>query len=993
MKRIFKHILLLSFLFGMESCFKDTSDITSNKDNKEKSVTLKVAIPYAASQGSTRSIGEAQENTIETLDILAFKVENGVETFQYWSEAKKDAGNSEGAFSQAFSAKLFVEDYQQRFVLVTNARNKVEDLILQADWGNADKEAMLKQLEVNLNTSDRWNAISASNYTAIPMWGQSEPKLIKGNTATIGTISLLRMIAKVDVQLDENIAGLTSKFKIKSVHVYNTNTSGRVVPKSGAEYVDANMIAKKASLPDYVSSASAPLKYVDFTSPGEEDIAMRGAIYLFETAAKNAGNFLEETCIVVGGLYGSDIQETYYRLDFFASDETTHLDILRNHRYICNIVAVKGRGYTTVDEAYKAKSFNMVANILFWEENASNAVFDGHYMLSVSKDEFEFFRDAVDREKSNNVLHVLTDYYTTDLNAVSGWYVDKIVDYASGNPVTWLNVTPDNGSAGNRTKAVLTYEYNDTGADRKAVIWIAAGRMRLAVSVTQSKHPPISLDIVDTEDRQPIQELLFTSLVGVRPAAQQFEIDWEPETFPLTVNVATLDGKVAFDPTSGAPTTGTLNGNGTHIYTVHPQALTQPEINTNPFFEKASMYTFVVSNGPSIEAKTIFLRQIHYNLVATPEQSYLLDGSQYTLNVRSNAEWRIKSIVQTSSDPSREFLNLATGDKLFVGSTGGYNTDAGDPVTFTVVDGERSLWGKMDIVFESTETPKLFEDKTITLMFALPRVRIVDFGSDDNYNLRTTANTYNAGSMLSRSVNFGLDEQNSTVYSRGFDFTHYANNSDITAANINSADIVVVTFPSGANDTQARVLADYVLSGGVLIFMSESNTSSMQNELFRRIFPGSNITIIETNNRDDVVLKLADNVDDMVINGPFGDLRGLHVGTDAAGDRKIDLTTMPAGSYTLYANYADYSPVPVINYANQSAILRLNDYAMIHICDGGFLGSQNNNTSTYYRPFLIDSNGKPAWKNYGRSTNKYPIYNSALFANIMAWAISQTGNK
>jgi hypothetical protein len=183
------------------------------------------------------------------------------------------------------------EDYQQRFVLITNARSKVETLIgsrVSGEWVGVEKEAMLAQLILDLNGEERWKAIDASNYTAIPMWGETAPRTISESTTTISSspVLMLRMIAKIEVQLDvDNYPTLEQDFKLKSVHVYNTNTSGRIVPISGTDYVK-DMIAIKASLPASVSSVVGPIKYTDFSTPGIENVAMKGAIYLFETAAK-----------------------------------------------------------------------------------------------------------------------------------------------------------------------------------------------------------------------------------------------------------------------------------------------------------------------------------------------------------------------------------------------------------------------------------------------------------------------------------------------------------------------------------------------------------------------------------------------------------------------------------------------------------------------------------------------------------------------------------
>jgi len=518
MKRLLKYLMILPLLATV-SCVKERAmGGGPATDAGQKSVMLKVAVPYVAPQGAaqgstagaatrsaatqtgaagagTRSIDAPQENSINTLDVLAFKVDGTTETFLYWAEASRSSG-SDGVPLQSFNAMLRVADYQQHFVLVTNARDKVATLVgSRVDgWVGQEKEAMLSKLTVDLGGGDRWNAISATNYTAIPMWGESQPAVISGTTTSIGSIKMLRMVAKVDVQLDQTVAGLTDIFKLKSVHVYNTNTSGRVVPMPGA--VDATMVAQTPSLPASVASVVGPLDYSDFSAPGIPDIAMTGAVYLFETAAKNAGNQLEETCIVVGGLYGSDTAESYYRLDFFVPGGVTVMDILRNYRYLCNIIAVNGRGYPSVDDAYRAKSFNMIANILAWNEGVvGDVVFDGQYMLAVDQNPFALTGDDHNTASTDNILTVTTDYPT-------GWTAAVWADKAGTTPVPndpatggpWLHISPAAGAGaaggGAQSTAAQLIAPANAGAERTAYVLITAGRLTYIETVTQATLPP-----------------------------------------------------------------------------------------------------------------------------------------------------------------------------------------------------------------------------------------------------------------------------------------------------------------------------------------------------------------------------------------------------------------------------------------------------------------------------------------------------------------------
>ncbi|MCL2501805.1 MAG: hypothetical protein FWE30_04640 [Bacteroidales bacterium] len=530
MKSCLDCLLTLSLFFLANSCMIEHEPNGPNSEGGEKSVMLKVSVPHAGLQGpGTRSIGETEENVIETLDLLAFKVDGSSETYQYWAWASKENGHVEGALYQSFSAMLREQPYQQRFIVVTNAHSKLMELLAQADWRNIDKETMLSRLEIQLGSGSGWNATGPANFAAIPMWGQSEPKLIEGATTTLGTIPMLRMVAKINVQVDvDKYPALVSTFKLKSVHVYNINTSGRIVPKSGTDYVGTDMVAKKPSPPAGVTAEVGPLVYTDFSSPGIPDIAMKGAIYLFETKAKNAGNMLEETCIVVGGIYGSNSAPTYYRLDFL-DQSGTYLDILRNHAYICNIEEVKGPGFATVDQAYRTKSFDMVANIRYWNEGVSdNVEIEDQYMLDVSRNPIFLTEKAHDLTSTDNILYIGTDYPT-------GWSATVCTDLAGNHPMPndgafWLSIslTATSGPSGTSPDVMqLITPFNIGSAARTAYIHIKTGTFTYVVTVTQDK-PAI------------LQPPVITG-VNLSPSSSILEI---PHTLQFTCGLIWSDGSV-----------------------------------------------------------------------------------------------------------------------------------------------------------------------------------------------------------------------------------------------------------------------------------------------------------------------------------------------------------------------------------------------------------------------------------------------------------------
>jgi hypothetical protein len=535
------------------------------------------------------------------------------------------------------------------------------------------------------------------------MWGESTAETITSSTKTISsTIYLMRMIARIDVKLDTSVSGLTSRFKMSSVSLYNTLLGGNIVPdaakvvteqRSGATYLRVNAV----TVPPEQTRQLGPIFYTDFSAPGTTDVAMIGAIYTFEIA--NSTTDAQATCLVVGGLYGTDTTPTYYRIDLLAAGTQNRLDILRNHQYVVNINSVVGRGYSTRDEAFNHKGQNMTATTLVQtQQGLDNIVFNKQYSLSSNKFSLSLFANQYTGASptGDNTFSATTDF-------PSGWTLDRIVGSdgttASGS---WLTLSSAAGAANTVTNLIASATQNTTGASRTATIYLKADNLSLPITVTQSTNPAISLMIYNTANNQETQELVFSGGAGVTPAAQSFRVDWLPASNPVNVTAAQVaqyefpnpGGNIAVQ--DGAPYHGqVLNpGNGTFSYTVQPPALTAAELAANPFITKATRFDYTVGNGATTMLKSITLRQLNYTLrVEDPSRSFFYPmgnqsvtsgtnpGAVYNYNVRSNTNWRIANIVETprvTTTGMTPLIAARTGaDNVYTGAIGTANSTPG----------------------------------------------------------------------------------------------------------------------------------------------------------------------------------------------------------------------------------------------------------------------------------------------------------------------------
>jgi len=399
--------------------------------------------------------------------------------------------------------------------------------------------------------------------------------------------------------------------------------------------------------------------------------------------------------------------------------------------------------------------------------------------------------------------------------------------------------------------------------------------------------------------------------------------------------------------------------------------------------------------------------------------SYLLDGSTYTVKVISTAPWRIKAISGTTKaitgyvGNESYMLNMQPSDDMRVGTTG-VGAMAGEDVTFTVVN-NKTYWGYIDVVFESPAGE--FADVTLTLVFAWPRLKLLNINSNSTYGQYGIADIIKSRArwMLMSKNTFGTDTT-SMIYSRGFNFDRvsggYASADEINKINkINTfqPDIIVLSYnerpTEGASGT-AAAYANYVKSGkGVLIALLEYGTWGI-NYLMREVFEDPNINQYSYGAAGWIYNIIDQN--DIITNGLFGNVGGKYWGEDQSVTICLDNFEpyVTNGTVTPYsrAYRVDGNSVHPTNSTPLTASVtsfRHNSLPFFFIGDAGFINGYNANniargpfavtnddgaSSARYNPNLTYF---PVPKQFGNGTPKYTVYNSQMFANIMVWAMTQ----
>jgi len=286
---------------------------------------------------------------------------------------------------------------------------------------------------------------------------------------------------------------------------------------------------------------------------------------------------------------------------------------------------------------------------------------------------------------------------------------------------------------------------------------------------------------------------------------------------------------------------------------------------------------------------------------------------------------------------------------------------------------------------------------TVTPVIAAKRIMAA---GNTSYGL-TSGGTAGCEAMIKDVMNYGSND-NSIVKYEGFANVQTASSlpSNLETsgwtAGTNPYDIIVISYDLTPNASQQTQLVTYVNNGGVLIYLDQNTTSAnvgMVGAIFGQTI-STPASIGETCNR---VIKMNPNVNDEISNGPFGDVRNGQWGEDFANS--CGLPVVPTGAI-VYAEAINASTGVASNSGAKATIIRHPTKNFLWCGDSGLIhgGTDTNNGQV---PFWIGArviNGinyphypkdKP---NYGTGTNRLPVCNSTLFANIMAWAVKAAEN-
>lgn len=205
-------------------------------------------------------------------------------------------------------------------------------------------------------------------------------------------------------------------------------------------------------------------------------------------------------------------------------------------------------------------------------------------------------------------------------------------------------------------------------------------------------------------------------------------------------------------------------------------------------------------------------------------------------------------------------------------------------------------------------------------------------------------------------------------------------------------------YTGGSNTNVIELINRFVDEGGVFLMCNGYYPNSASaTAMVNRIVPGVKGTTVALGSNRVFSLPVGDEYEaDIILNGPFGDMRGKLWGSD--GDDMHTISGLTTDNVNIYSTH------------NGSATMfRHKTKPFFYIGEGGFISNPQRyiggsyTGSFEYCPFAIDANYRPIPRTNFTATMNKQVYNSLIFANIITWAVDyseyrgikypDTGNK
>lgn len=309
------------------------------------------------------------------------------------------------------------------------------------------------------------------------------------------------------------------------------------------------------------------------------------------------------------------------------------------------------------------------------------------------------------------------------------------------------------------------------------------------------------------------------------------------------------------------------------------------------------------------------------------------------------------------------------------------------------------------------------------------KLNVVVLAYSDYSGFRISELNRGAGKVVNHPNNFGPND-NSIIKMAGFNYVSSSVDYTLAAGTVayrwvtgignngKIADIVYIAYNAVFGSATAKLLTDYMDKGGVVVAYIEdpATAGAMANALLNTttvsaalINAAGSIYPLPAHPRwgyspsafEDI---LREYEGDPILNGPFGDTRDKQWGEDRS--QVASLSNLPGNQNLTVYSYGGDIHLNATDLVNGATAKRVTMFKyesenrnMFWCGDGGFMASYEGNPNypavlTEF-PFRWDSNTlfpieRGIYGTAGAAYTQYPVYNSILFTNTLAWAVERS---
>ncbi|MCD8174098.1 MAG: hypothetical protein LUD76_11720 [Alistipes sp.] len=352
----------LAVVAGLVSCNKDDTTEPLQLEPGSALVKLSIHTPSSSVPKATRSVADEDEGAVLRIKLAVLELSGGTYRYRYMVDGQQIVQGAADSQITTFNALLTSSDVPLKIVLVANYNDAFESGEIVEDMAESNfKEWLI-------------DSFSSDIEGELPLYGEISLTQLKADQPNSFSVTMLRAVARVDV--NNNIdPEFSDNFRMESVYIYRANDRYNIIPSTSALQTEGKMSVSSATVPGSASVYAAYSKTVE--SDGDKSITRT---YLSESlpVPNQSLQTSTATCVVVGGYFADDTAPSYYRIDFDSGfDGHPFGQVLRNHKYIFNIMQVNGRGWPTPDDAAENEATAITATMQVWDELTSEMWFSG----------------------------------------------------------------------------------------------------------------------------------------------------------------------------------------------------------------------------------------------------------------------------------------------------------------------------------------------------------------------------------------------------------------------------------------------------------------------------------------------------------------------------------------------------------------------------------------------------------------------------------------